>query len=319
MRVADYIQVMLTDWMSDVRMRHGLGCCDRVDPVVDLVERDLEAYCSRDPAAATDRMCVLRTCTGFLALAHHRLAHLMYSRRAESRDASLWAAALHQRILCAFGVDIHPGARIGAGLVLDHCAGTVIGETTEIGDYGYILGGVVLGAVGIANNPIAKRHPTIGARTEIGASARVLGPITVGDDCFIAPHTVVTDDIPANTRVTVINQLQLLRPNAKRREGGYNAPLLFGVVPSDEGLLVMGQHLGEPEFFLMAAEDPAVRWPLQAHREDPMTYRLEVDTLPAKRFAGIGPVHLLVQCGEVTICLRDPPALALLFSTLRVA
>lgn len=318
MRIADYIQVMLADWMSDVRMRHALSYRASVDPVVDLVERDLDAYCARDPAA-NDPLCVLRTCTGFLALAHHRLAHLLYSQRGESPDASLGAAALQQKILCAFGLDIHPGAQIGAGLVLDHCAGTVIGETTEIGDHCYILGGVVLGAIGIADNPMTKRHPTIGARTEIGAFARVLGPVAVGDDCFIAPHTVVTDDIPANTRVTVINQLQLLRPDRQHSGKDCNAPLLFGVVPSDGGILVKGHNLGEPEFFLVAAEDPAARCPLEARREDSMTYRLEVGTLPAKRLAGLGPIHLMVLCGEVTIWLRASPALSLLFSTLKVA
>ena len=83
--------------------------------------------------------------------------------------------------------------------MLDHAVGTVIGETCVIGDDAYILGGVTLGAAGIANNPATARHPRLGDRVQVGAFARILGRVTIGDDVFIGPHCTITQDVPANT------------------------------------------------------------------------------------------------------------------------
>ena len=92
--------------------------------------------------------------------------------------------------------------------------GTVIGETAVIGDDCYILGGVTLGASGIADNPRAKRHPTLGNRVQVGAFAQIFGPIHVGDDVFIGPHCTVTHDVAARSRVVLQSRVQVIRAGA---------------------------------------------------------------------------------------------------------
>ena len=146
------------------------------------------------------------------ALILHRLAHDLLSSSIAGipdslRENSSFALARLNRI--AHGVDIHPNAVIGQRTIFDHVFGLVIGETAAIGDDCYILGGVTLGAYGIADNPRGcRRHPIIGNNVQIGAYARVLGPICVGDNSFISPHAVVTKDVCSNAHVSIVNQLQ---------------------------------------------------------------------------------------------------------------
>ena len=99
------------------------------------------------------------------------------------------------------GIEIHPNATIGEYFIIDHGFGTVIGETSIIGDYCYILQGVILGSKGISNNNSNKRHPTIGNHVEIGAFCRLFGNITIGNNVFISPHNIITKDISNNTKV----------------------------------------------------------------------------------------------------------------------
>jgi len=92
------------------------------------------------------------------------------------------------------GIEIHPGAKIGRRLVIDHGLGVVIGETAEVGDDCIIFHGVTLG--GIKFDPV-KRHPTVGNKVLIGTGAKILGPIRLGDGCRIGANAVVTKDVPA--------------------------------------------------------------------------------------------------------------------------
>ena len=93
------------------------------------------------------------------------------------------------------GIEIHPGAKIGKGLFIDHGMGVVIGETTEIGDNCTIYQNVTLGGTGKENG---KRHPTLGNNVLIGSGAKVLGPFTIGDNARIAAGAVVLEEVPAN-------------------------------------------------------------------------------------------------------------------------
>lgn len=108
------------------------------------------------------------------------------------------------------GAEIHFRSRIGARFIIDHGMGTVIGETSTIGDDCYVLGGVTLGARGISDNPSSPRHPTLGNRVQIGAFASVLGAIHVGDGAFIGPGCIITKDVPAAARVQVKTSLQVV-------------------------------------------------------------------------------------------------------------
>jgi serine O-acetyltransferase len=118
-----------------------------------------------------------------------------------------WKRRILARILSNYakffsGIEIHPGATIGKRLVIDHGVGVVIGETAEIGDDVLIYHGVTLG--GKTLDPV-KRHPTVGNRVILGAGAKLIGNITIGDDCRVGANAVVTKNMPAGTVAVGVN------------------------------------------------------------------------------------------------------------------
>jgi serine O-acetyltransferase len=153
---------------------------------------DLFAVRDRDPAC-TRYIEPLLYFKGFHALVTHRFAHELH--RSGRRDFALYLQSQSSRI---FGVDIHPAARIGVGIMLDHGSGIVVGETASIGDNCSLLHSVTLGGTGKEGGD---RHPKIGESVMIGAGAKVLGNITVGKCSRIAAGSVVLADVPANTTV----------------------------------------------------------------------------------------------------------------------
>ena len=127
---------------------------------------------------------------GIKAVLSHRRAHWCYTH-----GLKLLARMISQASRRRTGIEIHPGATIGKRLVIDHGMGVVIGETAEIGDDCLIYHGVTLGGTG---KDVGKRHPTIGNNVLIGTGAKVLGPITIGDNSRVAANSVVLKDIPEN-------------------------------------------------------------------------------------------------------------------------
>ena len=157
-----------------------------------LVREDREAVLARDPAAKS--MAEIRLCyPGLQALKSHRRAHQLYQK-----GHILFARILSQRARHRTGIEIHPGAEIGRRVFIDHGDGVVIGETTVIGDDVTIYQGVTLGGTG---KDKGKRHPTIGNGVTIGAGAKVLGPILIGDHCKIGAGAIVLKDVPDNCTV----------------------------------------------------------------------------------------------------------------------
>lgn len=148
----------------------------------------LRAYKQRDPAAKS-LLEIALLYPGPKAILLHKLAHFFYKAK-----LFFVARAISEFSRFLTGIEIHPGARIGKRLVIDHGMGVVIGETTEIGDDCIIFHGVTLGGVNF--QPI-KRHPTVGNNVMIGAGASVLGPILLGDNCVIAANAIVTKPVPA--------------------------------------------------------------------------------------------------------------------------
>ncbi len=153
---------------------------------------DLAAVIDRDPACKR-LIEPLLYFKGFHALQTHRLAHVLWS--AGRRDVALY---LQSQASCVLNVDIHPAAKIGRGIMLDHASGVVIGETASIGDDASILHGVTLGGSGKERGA---RHPKIGRGVMIGAGAKILGNITVGNCSRIASGSVVLSDVPAERTV----------------------------------------------------------------------------------------------------------------------
>ncbi len=154
------------------------------------IRTDIDAVRARDPAAKSD-IEVLLLYSGVHALLAYRVSHRLYL------SEHYFSARLVSQLARFFtGVEIHPGATIGKGLVIDHGSGVVIGETAEIGDNCTLYQGVTLGGTG---KDLGKRHPTLGDGVLVGAGAKVLGPFTVSDGSKVAANAVVLKEIPENS------------------------------------------------------------------------------------------------------------------------
>lgn len=154
-----------------------------------LLKEDLEAARRRDPAARTPLEVALAY-PGVHALWAHRVAHAMWNK---SDRLKLPARLLSQAARSITGIEIHPGAQLGRRMFIDHGMGVVIGETAEVGEDVMMYHGTTLGGVSLDKG---KRHPTVGDRVTIGAGAKVLGPITLGNDSQIGANAVVVKDVP---------------------------------------------------------------------------------------------------------------------------
>ena len=155
------------------------------------LKTDIDCILERDPAARS-RWEVLTCYPGLHAVLLHRLAHGCWTRgyRWLGRFVSHLARFLT-------GIEIHPGAQLGARVFIDHGMGVVIGETAEIGDGCTIYHGVTLGGTSLYKG--AKRHPTLGRDVVVGAGAKVLGNIRIGDNVRIGANAVVITDVPSNS------------------------------------------------------------------------------------------------------------------------
>ncbi len=164
---------------------------------------DLLAYVQKDPAMRLDPDLIIMNTTSYSAVLHYRIANAIYGNKDlfSPKLRTLYAGLLSQRGKLKSGAEVHFKARIGKSFVLDHGYGTVIGETTIIGEDCYILGGVILGARGISDNQSDARHPILGNNVQVGSFSSVLGRVKVGDNTFIGPSCTITKDIPSGSKV----------------------------------------------------------------------------------------------------------------------
>ncbi len=191
---------------------------------------DIQCILDRDPAARSTWEVV--TCyPGLHALLMHRVSHWLWNHglRWLGRFVSLFSRWLT-------GVEIHPGAKIGDGVFIDHGMGVVIGETAEVGDGCTIYQGVTLGGTSLTKG--AKRHPTLGRNVVVGAGAKVLGGFTVGDGAAVGSNAVVTKPVPAGATAVGIPARIIQAEDSARREEvaskmGFSA---YGVTVNDDPL-----------------------------------------------------------------------------------
>ena len=199
---------------------------DIIDKIADSVldaKSDVMSIMERDPAASSAAE-VLFLYSGLHAVAAYRVAHKL-----DANGHKFTARAISQAAKFFTDIEIHPSAKIGKNLFIDHGAGVVIGETAEIGDNCTIYQGVTLGGTG---KHVGKRHPTIGNNVMIGAGAKVLGPFKVGDNSKIAAGAVVLNEIPEGS--TAVG----MPAKVVRREG---------VKPEDRGCGDLDQiHIPDP-------------------------------------------------------------------------
>lgn len=158
--------------------------------VFELLAEDLQTARRRDPAARSTVEVALAY-PGVHALWAHRISHAMWAYRPLRTPARVLSSVARM----ATGVDIHPEAKIGRRVFIDHATGVVIGQTAEVGEDVVIFHGVTLGGVAMTQG---KRHPTVGNHVMIGAGAKVLGPIMIGDGAKVGANAVVTKDVPAD-------------------------------------------------------------------------------------------------------------------------
>jgi serine O-acetyltransferase len=183
------------------------------------IRRDIQAARQRDPARPTV-LEVIFCYPGVHAVWGHRVSHWLWLH-----NARLAARAFAELTRILTGVEIHPGAVLGAGLFIDHATGVVIGETAEVGDDVTIFHGVTLGGTGREHR---KRHPTVGDRVIIGAGAKVLGPIKIGDDSRIGANAVVVKEVPSSAVVVGVPGQVVSRPGPSSEDDSM-LPDLVGV------------------------------------------------------------------------------------------
>ncbi len=172
------------------------------------IRYDLKSIKSRDPAARNS-LEIFLLYSGFHAVLWYRLSHWLYRHhlfflaRFISQTGRFWT-----------GIEIHPGAQIGRGLLIDHGGGVVIGETAVVGDDCTIYQGVTLGGTG---KETGKRHPTLGNHVMVGSGAKVLGPFKVGDNSKIASNAVVLSEIPPDSTAVGV-PARVVRRNGQKVE-----------------------------------------------------------------------------------------------------
>ena len=156
------------------------------------IAKDIQAARERDPAA-TGNLEVILTYPGFHARQLHRPAHALHRR-----GVPLLPRLISHLNRLLTGIEVHPGAKIGEGLFIDHGMGVVIGETAEIGDNCHLYQGVTLGGTSTKRE---KRHPTLKDNVEVGAGAKLIGAITIGEHASIGAGSVVVTNVPPNATV----------------------------------------------------------------------------------------------------------------------
>ncbi len=170
---------------------------DKLPSIYEMLCHDIDATLAGDPAAI-DRYEVIRTYPGFYAIAFHRLAHALHGLQ-----VPLFPRVLSEYAHSKTGIDIHPGAQIGAHFFIDHGTGVVIGETTIIGEHVKIYQGVTLGALSVSKDMASKkRHPTLEDYVVVYSGATILGGETIiGHHSIIGGNVWLTESIPALSKV----------------------------------------------------------------------------------------------------------------------
>ncbi len=214
------------------------------------IHEDIQAVMEDDPAARS-RLQIFLLYSGLHAIWAYRLAHWFHVR-----NWSFIARFISQTARFLTGVEIHPAARIGRRLFIDHGMGVIIGETAEIGDDCLLYQGVTLGGTG---KETGKRHPTLGHRVVVGSGAKVLGNIRIGDDSRVGANAVVLQDVPSDCTVVGIPG------RVVRRYGSKDDLLAHQYMPDPvmEAIAVLGARVAHLErqlkmqtTALPACEDP---------------------------------------------------------------
>ena len=206
---------------------------------------EVRAIRDRDPAARSNAE-VLLLYPGLHAVLAHRAAHYLHGKK-----HFFAARAISQVARGLTGIEIHPGAKIGKGVFIDHGCAVVIGETAEVGDNCTIYQGVTLGGTG---KHCGKRHPTLGSDVMVGAGAKVLGPFKVGDHAKIAAGAVVLKEVPSDSTAVGIPAKIV---NSASKSGAENLDQINVPDPVAQELTALKERVAELERRLAADSQPS--------------------------------------------------------------
>lgn len=230
--------------------------------LIAIIEEDISALITGDPAAKRNtrylhdvnpdsKVYVLDSYKPLESVIMYRIASFIYRYCTEYLDENEFnqdnltdinellqtqARKLSEQAKANTGVEIHPAAKIGRRFVIDHGYGTVIGETSEIGEGCYILQGVTLGAGKIKDNEPGRRHPKLGNNVQVAGFARIFGAIEIGNDSVICGYAVIDRDIPPGSKVRIVNQIQVVSPNN-------HSIVVYGVRPNQYKIEIFGRNL----------------------------------------------------------------------------
>lgn len=194
-----------------------------IGDIKDVIFEEVRIIRERDPAIHSSMEVFLYP--SFKVMLHYRVAHRLYEK-----GHFFWARWISQRAVRKTGIEIHPGAKIGKGLFIDHGNGVIIGETTIIGDNVTLYQGVTLGGTGKEHG---KRHPTIGNNVMISAGAKVLGSFTIGDNSKIGAGSVVLSEVPPCSTVVGVPGRVVKRGNQSLPQESMNQTDLPDPVKED--------------------------------------------------------------------------------------
>ena len=211
----------------------------------ELIESDINFIAKLDPSQNDVKVVKNLKTKGLVATMCYRVANVLYySSLLDNNTRAKITRDFMEQVASQTSIDIHPAAKIGKEFFIDHGANVVIGSTCIIGERCNLFNDVVLGSKNVKTAKPEKRHPTIKNDVTICAGARVLGNIIIGNNCFISPHAVVLDDVPDNTHVSIVNQLQLTK---KINSLPSQKMIIYGVVPKFKNTIkILGEGFYNP-------------------------------------------------------------------------
>ena len=232
-------------WDPSFWMKKAEKAIDAGRKTVTDIAYEVRAIRDRDPAARSDAE-VLLLYPGLHAVLAHRAAHYLHGKK-----HFFAARAISQVARGLTGIEIHPGAKIGKGVFIDHGCAVVIGETAEVGDNCTIYQGVTLGGTG---KHCGKRHPTLGSDVMVGSGAKVLGPFKVGDHAKIAAGAVVLKEVPSDSTAVGIPAKIV---NSASKSGAENLDQINVPDPVAQELTALKERVAELERRLAADSQPS--------------------------------------------------------------
>lgn len=255
--------------------------------IFNKVMLDVKFIASLDPSQNSENLVLQTKTKGLIATMCYRTATIFYYENfIEDKELrQKLAREFMEQVAVDTGVDIHPQARIDEMFFIDHAKNIVIGATTLIGKRCNLFNDVVLGSKNVKSSQNIKRHPTILNDVTICAGARVLGDITIGNNVFICPQAVVTDNIPGNTTVSIVNQLQLTKrintlPSQKLT--------IFGVVPKFKNCIkILGEGFYNPTVLIKLKNEKTLNYQITFWDKNKIIVKFKNKALTSKDLVGI--------------------------------